>query len=160
MGVCWFCGNNQGDHDFEVVMSRNLLVGGTSFEKKYVHSEQIVPIPRCRQCAYAHRLRTKVRFIFLFLSIGLAAFIIIPLVIINSDIAGSLIPLIIVAISVVVVMAAGEIYRKKKWPEFFSEGKIKFVSTFSLSKHPMVASLEQKGFTQEAGKTEKLNKGK
>lgn len=160
MGVCWFCGNNQGDHDYEVFMARNRTVEHYGLSKKVAHEKMTVPIPRCKQCAHAHRLRTKVRFNSFFLSIGLAAFIIIPLIIINSDIAGSLIPIIIIAVSLVVIMVAGEIYRKKKWPEFFSEGKIRFVTQFSLSKHPMVASLRQKEFIVDSGKTEKMNKGK
>jgi len=157
MAKCWFCEKNQSDHDFEVAMRSKKFLEGTSDHSKWLVSDNIVPIPRCKQCAFYHRLRAKVRFKFLFFSVGLAAFIIIPLIIINPDTAGSLIPIIIVVVSLVVIMPAGEIYRKKKWPEMF---EIKYVSEYSLAHHPKVAALIRTGFKQNQGQTEKLNKKK
>ncbi len=161
MDLCWFCEKNQRDHDFEVVLYRNLLVGGSDFSKKYDYSEKIVPVPRCKQCASHHRLRYRVRLYSILFPFVVLGAILAILTIIDPYIVGSQISyisiIIIAAVTVLLSFVAGEIYRKKKWPEMF---EIKYASEYFLAHHPRVGALIRGGFRQNSGKAEKLNKGK
>ncbi len=159
MDLCWFCEKNQGDHDFEVVMSRNLLVESSMDSKKYVYSEEIVPIPRCKQCASYHRLRYKVRLYSLLLPFVVLGAILAILTNIKPGMVENniIINIIIAVLTLVLSFFTGEIYRKKKWPEMF---KIKYASGYSLAGHQKVAALIRNEFRHDPGKTEKLNKRK
>lgn len=167
MSICWFCEKRNGDHNFEVYMHRQRVVGSTAYQKTMEYKEVTVPIPRCAKCAIINTWKDKKRIYFLLLFFIAIAIAFLYGLVINPipedasywDIMGFvLIWLLSWVVGAVAVEFAIKAHQKKKFPEGVGESKIKHHSSSKLLKHPDVLKMIVLGFEVHEPETRKRNK--